>query len=216
MVKGVTPAMIRRDRNRREMRDMILGAAREILVDSGVSALSMRAVARDIGYSAASIYEYFPSKAALCQALFFEGANGLAGRISATIDSLDAGTSARAAARTLGIAYREYALENRELYLLVFTNPVAEFVPDASDRRTASGGYDLLVEAMRAGVESGEMREMNPDVAALAAWSVVHGFVMLEMLGFIGGDTRAERDATFSTLLDHVSGWHGDTDASSS
>ncbi len=74
----------------------------------------------------------------------------------------------------------------------------------------ASGGYDLLVEAMRAGVESGEMRPMNPDIAALASWSVVHGFVMLEMLGYIGEGSREASDATFSALLDHVSGWHGD------
>lgn len=199
--------MIRRDRNRREMRDLILDAARKIVVESGVSSLSMRAVARDIGYSPAALYEYFPSKAILCQALFFEGADGLSGKIRSTLESMQLDTGARQAMRQMGIAYRDFALENRELYLLVFTNPVVEFVPDEHHRQAASGGYDLLVEAMRRGVQSGEMPSVDPDIAALACWAVVHGYVMLEMLGYIDGAPELEGDVTFNALLDHVALW---------
>jgi AcrR family transcriptional regulator len=215
MPDTLSPATLRRDRNRREMREMILNAARNILVTGGVSALSMRAVARDIGYSPASLYEYFPSKAALCRALFFEGANGLSGKIRSAFESRGDGATSREIARALGVAYREFALDNRELYLLVFSSPVAGFVPDEQDREAASGGYDLLVEAMRSGVQTGSMRDLNPDVAALASWSVVHGFVMLEILGFVGGDEREQNDIIFNAVLDHVSFWHRpETDSS--
>lgn len=213
MSEELTPAMIRRDRNRREMRDTILDAARRIVVESGVAALSMRAVARDIGYSPASLYEYFPSKSALCRALFFEGAEGLSGWIRSTMESLGTDTDAKDMARALGLAYRAFALANRELYILVFTNPIAEFVPDTDGRRAASGGYELLVEAMRRGVESGQMRRMDPDIAALASWSLVHGFVMLEMLGYVDHGSLDANDATFSALLDHASSWHRAGDA---
>ena len=168
----------------------------------------MRAVARDIGYSPASLYEYFPSKSALCRALFFEGASGLSGKIRTAFESMGDSATSGEIARALGIAYREFALDNRELYLLVFSNPVAGFVPDEHDREAASGGYDLLLEAMRSGVQSGNMRDLNPDIAALASWSVVHGFVMLEILGFVGGDEREQNDGIFNALLDHVAFWH--------
>jgi AcrR family transcriptional regulator len=200
--------MIRRDRNRREMRDLILDAARKIVVESGVSSLSMRAVARAIGYSPAALYEYFPSKAILSQALFFEGAEGLSGKIRSTLESLEPGTHPGLAVRQLGIAYREFALDNRELYLLVFTNPVTGFEPDEQDRQAATGGYDLLVEAMHRGVASGDLPAVDPNIAALAAWSVVHGFVMLEMLGYIDGAPAFAGDDTFNALLDHVSLWN--------
>lgn len=108
----------------------------------------------------------------------------------------------------MGIAYREYALENPELYLLVFSNPVPGFVPDEQDREHASGGYDLLVDTMRRGVESGQMREMDPNTAALAAWSVVHGFVMLEIVGYFGEGAKAHNDDLFRSLLAHVGNWH--------
>lgn len=213
MSDSVTPANLRRDRNRREMRETILNAARSILVDDGVSALSMRAVARDIGYSPAALYEYFPSKAALCQALFFEGASGLSGRMQATMEAVPSGAPALEMTRCMGLAYREFALENRELYLLVFSNPVAGFTPDKSDREAASGGYDLLVETMRNGVASGDMRDMDPDIAALASWALVHGFVMLEMLGYIDAGPRADRDQVFSALIQHAGNWHAAPDS---
>lgn len=208
MPDSVTPANLRRDRNRREMRATILNAARTILIDGGVSALSMRAVARDIGYSPAALYEYFPSKAALCQSLFFEGASGLSGRMQATMEAVPAGAPALEVARRMGMAYREFALENRELYLLVFSTPVAGFTPDEHDREAASGGYDLLIQTMRNGVASGEMRDMDPDVAALASWALVHGFVMLEMLGYIDAGPRTARDQVFSALIQHAGNWH--------
>lgn len=205
--RASTPAAERRDRNRREMRDTILGAARRMVNAGGVNALSMRAVAREIGYSAAALYEYFPSKSALCQALFFEGASGLSGHIRLAIAESGEGASAGGIVAAMGRAYREYALSNRELYLLVFANPVREFVPDEQDREEASTGFDMLVQSMRAGVEGGQMREMDPEVAALSAWAVVHGFVMLEIVGYVGsqGDSN---DKLFDNVLEHVGNWH--------
>ena len=101
---STTSAVERRDRNRQEMRETILNAARRILLEQGVSALSMRAVARDIGYSPASLYEYFPSKAVLCRSLFFEGANGLAGWIRAVTESFPKNAQGSAITGAMGHA----------------------------------------------------------------------------------------------------------------
>ncbi len=185
------------------MRETILSAARRILLEQGVSALSMRAVARDIGYSPASLYEYFPSKAVLCRSLFFEGANGLAGWIRAVTESFPKNAQGSAITGAMGHAYRAYALQNRELYLLVFSNPVPEFVPDEDDRRTASNGFELLTRAILQGAAQGEMDVEDPVDAAIAAWAVVHGFVMLEIVGYLdrqGQDT----DQLFRDVLAQV------------
>lgn len=189
------------------MRDTILDAARRMMNTGGVNALSMRAVAREIGYSAAALYEYFPSKAALCQALFFEGASGLSGHIRAAMEQSGETVAAGATVAAMGRAYRDYALSNPELYLLVFANPVREFVPDERDREEASTGFEMLVQSMRAGVDSGQMRQQDPEVAALSAWSVVHGFVMLEIVGYVG-DAGDDNDQLFEKLLNHVGNWH--------
>lgn len=201
---SITNAAIeRRDRNRQAMRETILSAARRILFEHGVTSLSMRAVARDIGYSPASLYEYFPSKAVLCQSLFFEGANGLSGWMRAVMESFPEDALARDITGAMAHAYRSYALQNRELYLLVFSNPVPDFVPDEGDRRKASDGFDLLTGAILRGSEQGDMAVDDPIKRAVAAWAVVHGFVMLEIVGYLEGRGESA-DKLFQDVLTQV------------
>lgn len=194
----------RRDRNRQEMRETILGAARRILVNQGIAALSMRAVARDIGYSPAALYEYFPSKAVLCQSLFFDGANGLSGWMRAVTESFPADAPGGDITAAMALAYRSYALQNRELYLLVFANPVPDYVPDDEDRRKAADGFELLTGAILKGAEQGDMDVENPVSSAIAAWAVVHGFVMLEIAGYLNRHAKEDSDQLFQDVLAQV------------
>jgi AcrR family transcriptional regulator len=60
---------LRRERLRREMIDEIIAAARALLEKVGPGAISMRAIARQVGVSAPAIYRYFPSLDALMRAL---------------------------------------------------------------------------------------------------------------------------------------------------
>jgi len=76
--QGATPDLIsspreRRERMRREMVTAILDAAQEVMRERGVAGLSLREVARRVQLQASSLYEYFPSKAALYDALFLTG-----------------------------------------------------------------------------------------------------------------------------------------------
>src|SRR5215208_5925364 len=62
----------RRQRNREEVRSAILEAARAVMREQGVAALSLREVARRVRVQAPSLYAYFPSKMALYDALFLQ------------------------------------------------------------------------------------------------------------------------------------------------
>jgi AcrR family transcriptional regulator len=210
----MSAAEVRRERGRREMRDQILAAARAILAEEGVSALSMRAVARRIGYAPASLYEYFASKEAVCKALFFEGAEGLAGRMRQALDALPADAPAAERLGALGRAYRAQAVAQAELYQLAFGAVTLNFTPTQADLDTGREGYDLLVEVCRRGVERGEFLAMDPAAIAVACWAGVHGFVMLEINHLLGGNPhcppgeidRAALDPLFEATL-HVLGY---------
>src|SRR5215204_2209368 len=102
----------RREAARQEMREDILRVAREMVEREGVANLSLRAIARALGYSPAALYEYFPSKEAIAKALYFGGADGLAGRMDRALAALPEGTPPMEAKKALGRAYRSYALEN--------------------------------------------------------------------------------------------------------
>ncbi len=60
----------RRERNRREMVEAILAAARAVMREHGVAALNLNEVARRVRLRPQSLAEYFPTKAALYDELF--------------------------------------------------------------------------------------------------------------------------------------------------
>ena len=59
----------RRDRERRELRKKILAAARELFVEQGYDAVTMRKIAQAIEYSPTAIYLHFKDKMAVMRAL---------------------------------------------------------------------------------------------------------------------------------------------------
>lgn len=205
-----TGAQLRRERLRQEMRETILDAARKITSEQGAEALTMRAVASAIGYSPAALYEYYPSKVALLNSLFFSGAEGLAGALQRAIEGAET-DNPRDLIRIAGDAYREYALAHPDLYLLIFSIHAPEQAADSSgfDRYRKEAAFIALLDLVKAGVASGDVRPVDPHDTAMLLWSFVHGFVMLELTGQ-GSADRAERDRAFMAcgrLL--AAGWLG-------
>lgn len=180
-----TGATVRRERARDEMRGSILDAARHMVVELGVNNLSMRAIARELGYSPAALYEYFPGKEDLCRALYFEGAKGLNTGMQGALDALPEGVEASEAIKALGRAYRAFALASPELYRLVFDGTMVGYHPSAAERACSKEAFEILIETARRGVERGVVVPLPPEVLAIAAWSTVHGFVMLELNGML-------------------------------
>jgi AcrR family transcriptional regulator len=178
-------AAARRERARQEMREAILDAARRLIAAEGLGTLSMRAIARDLGYSPAALYEYFPAKEDVCRALFFEGADGLAGFIERTLAALPPEAPPAEAMAAIGRGYRAYARQNPELFRLVFTSTVVGFTPDEVEIGRSKEGFDLLVATARRGIEAGDLAPLPPEVLATNCWAAVHGFVMLELGGML-------------------------------
>ena len=89
-VSGATlsGAEVRRQRNRREMRNAILEEASRIVAEDGLEALSIRAIARNLGYSAGALYEYFRDKDAIIHGLYFKGADGVGAAMERGLSAL--------------------------------------------------------------------------------------------------------------------------------
>lgn len=190
----------RRARNRREMREAILDAARQIVAERGAEALTMRAIGQTIGYSAAALYEYFPAKEDLYGCLYFEGGGGLSARMRDALAGLDPGATALDRMGALGHAYRAFAHEQPDLFRLALGNPTPSFSPGFNPRPSAGeaeeetvpekDAFALLLDVAHAGVERGEFAPLPPIAVALAAWAAVHGFVILELNGHLSTDGR--------------------------
>ena len=168
-----------RDRNREEMKAAILDAARAAMREEGVVALNLQEVARRVGVRAPSLYEYFPGKAAIYDALFRLGVRLFAERselLAQTYPSL--WERAHASLEH----YMTFAHDYPELYQLVFERPVPGFVPSEesmNESRQLLGKADQIVEQ---GLEDGSLLlGLSPVQARDLFIAMTHGLTALHL-----------------------------------
>lgn len=174
----------KRTRRHLRTRQAILDAARVIIAEEGPAALSMRALADRIDYSAAGLYEYFASKEEIIAAVCAEGQQHL----YAAMHAVDPGLSPVEHLHDIGLAYIRFALEHPDYFLLMFTTappPNMAGAPAAALQDALHGessAYGLLVQAIQRGIDAGAF-PVRPgfglDEMAYAAWTLVHGVAML-------------------------------------
>lgn len=171
----------RRERVRAMMREEILEAARRIVQDSGFEGLAMRALGREVGVTAPTLYDYFPSKEAVVGALFLQG-------IALLHESFDRAEAdlAPGAARLQAIfnAYRAFGVTHPDLYQLMFSRIDPSFKPDEAAITQAQTIPERAIRAVQDAMDLGEIRQGDVGEVMNAIWVMAHGHVMLEINGF--------------------------------
>ena len=175
---------VRRSQEREMLRDKILDAARELFVEEGVEAASMRKIAKKIGYSATALYDYFEDKESLlrelCDADFVRFNQSLAKTAGAIADPVER-------LRALGRAYFAFARQYPSHYRLMFLTP--QPVRDPSESGIERGNpdqdaYAYLRSTVAEALATGRFREefRDADLVAQVIWSGAHGLVALHMV----------------------------------
>lgn len=178
---GRVPVIERRQRRRLALRESIVEAARAIVRDEGLRALTMRRIADAIDYAPASLYAHFSSREALLAELCREGFAALRAALEREADAApDPGERLEA----LGAAYVRFARERPDTYRLIFMEDAAltKGVFEAVDAEDAPRAFALLVAPFAELRASGTLRE-DADPARLAdlLWTVVHGIASLRL-----------------------------------
>lgn len=148
-----------------DLRPALLRAAEEMLEKGGPGALSLRELARRAGVSHNAPYRHFTDRQALLAALATDGFRRL-GEALAT-----------ASGRQMGEAYVRFALDHPQLFRLMFGGHLT-FARHDELARAAAQPYEALLSAFRAQPAIAE-----PQQAAAAAWSLVHGLAHLLLDG---------------------------------
>jgi AcrR family transcriptional regulator len=151
----------------------LLAAARQILDENGMQAVGLRETARRVGVSATAAYRHFTSKEDLLASLAAEGFRELA----AAMESATRGATPLVRA---GLAYIEFASQNRGLFRLMFGPVLAERARYPALQAATAGVEALLMR----GVSDLDQRPLDDNHAAMAAWGLVHGLAHLIVDGF--------------------------------
>ncbi len=174
----------RRGRERSEERLKIIEAARELFTDGSEEALTLRAVAQRIEYSATTIYLYFPNKEALVRALCAADFAVFSRRL------IQAERLADPLARLLAVAmgYVDFGLRYPNQYRAMF---IARAEPGpsptgGSDEEPAKerDAYDFLHSAVFKALAAGVFRPEYRDIPLIAQtlWNGLHGVISLHQV----------------------------------
>ena len=143
-----------RERARAEITAEILDAARGYLATDGAPALSLRAIARDLGMASSALYRYFKSRDELLTRLIIDAYDALGAAAEVAEATIDRNDLAGRFATTCS-AVRAWALAHPNEYALIYGSPVPGYAAPADTVRPASRVTRLLlriiVEAAAAG-----------------------------------------------------------------
>jgi len=145
-----------RERFRTQIRDEVKQVALTQLARGGPSALSVNAIAKELGVSGPALYRYFANRDELLTELIADAYRDLAAALSAAATSTQGSPAARL--RLLAGAYRDWALAHPERYRLLFAAPVTGYDAHSAPLVTASQGAMDAVLAV--------VRELEPDAVA--------------------------------------------------
>ncbi|MFF3575032.1 TetR/AcrR family transcriptional regulator [Nocardia jiangxiensis] len=185
-----------------ELRTEILAAVNRLLAEwGGVEKLTMRAVATEVGTTAASIYLHFADKTELVWAALSDKYTELAARMAdADVGAVSDGPRARL--RAAAHAYCRFGLDNPGHYRLMYE--VRQPEVDAS--RIGRHPSRLISENFRKAFvrcrEAGHGLALPIEQSAQTLWQGLHGELSLSHSLFSGASTEALMLALADGLLD--------------
>ena len=222
--------MTARERVRAEITREITDAARTHLAAQGAAALSLRAVAREMGMVSSAIYRYFASRDDLLTALIIDGYNAIGAAVETAEEACGRDEYAGRWLATCRAA-RAWALGHPHEYALIYGSPVPGYQapPDTVGpaSRVAVIYGRIVSDAYDAGAlrpppccppvpaslseDAGRLRDAVmpgvPDgiaIRALTAWAGLFGQISFELFGQFNNVVDDK-----GALFDHAAGCLG-------
>jgi len=190
----------------RDTRESMIEAARELLVNGGFEALSMRKVGQAVGVSATAIYRHFEDKDALLSAAVTQGARLFGSYLRGALGQ----PTAWLRLRHMGKRYFEFADEHRQDYYVMFMLDCEQSGMEKLDqiaKLETRATFTMLVDRIAECQATGEIRTGDPTALAVYVWSSYHGLASLRSVGRIACTAeeyqhlvRAQLDLTLGSL----------------
>ncbi len=176
------PPKPKTEAERQQLRTLIIDVARELFVSRGVDAVTMREVAKRIGYSATSIYLHFADKEAVLRTILDTDMLALATSLKDILRIADPIERMYA----LGHGYAEFALTHPNHYRLMFMAERTPCDPEQSSLQQNNAEQDayfqlktVVNEVYVAGYFRADLQDA--DLIAQTIWAGMHGVCSLQI-----------------------------------
>jgi AcrR family transcriptional regulator len=215
----------KRQESREQIEARIIELGRRQLAQGGAAALSVRAIARELGMVSSAVYRYVSSRDELLTLLLVDAYSDLADTVDRARES--AGDAWSDDVIAIARAARGWAVADPARWALLYGSPVPGY--HAPAERTVPAGTRVVAaffDAVAAGIATGDIR-LTDDLApqpmssdfervrhefgfpgddlvtakCFLLWAGVLGAISLEVFGQYGADTLTDPAAVFDTQL---------------
>jgi AcrR family transcriptional regulator len=168
----------RKEKQKLEIRKMILDASMKLFVEEGFEKVSIRKIADLIEYSPTTVYLYFKDKNEILFSLHEMGFQKM-GEYNGNLMEIG---NPFLRLHKMGENYIRFGLENPEYYDLMFIQRAPMEVLEEKGHcewKEGDAALDRLQETIAEAIEKGLIDPGNPQAISMAVWSMVHGLVSL-------------------------------------
>jgi AcrR family transcriptional regulator len=168
----------RKEREKQDMRELILRAAHQIFVDKSFEEVSIRNIAEEIEYSPATIYLYFKDKNEIFYALHTEAFKVFNQYVAEIVTIQDPFERLIA----LGRKFMAFARKYPKYYDIMFITKSPMDCHLNKDKWEEGAKAHSFLESLVAECQTvGRFKKLDPKILALSIWSYVHGLCSLEL-----------------------------------
>lgn len=166
----------RKEREKEEMRQLILDAALRLFREKGYDGVSIRNIAEAIEYSPATLYLYYKDKSEIFFALQYEAAAAKRDHILPVAGIEDPWERLV----EFGRRYVDFGMKHPDLYDLLFiTRAPMEYIENQECWSLGLATHAFFVETVQACVDKRYFRSTDAETIAYTLWCHAHGMVSL-------------------------------------
>lgn len=188
------------------LREAILEASLDWIKKNGVDSLSLREIAKKLGVTHSAPNKHFPKKEVLLATLIEQGFIEFKSYLESS--GVEMETKPKEAFIRMGLGYIRFANKNPEIYRLMFSHTIVNFMEYPGMLKAGQEAFDVLHNSVRLLQSKNVVRQGNSLEIAYMIWSFTHGFVLLSQDGKLKGvqtemdtQSKSEEDLMKSLFL---------------
>lgn len=170
----------RKAREKEALKLLILKGAKKLFLERGIEQTTIRNIADEIDYSVGTVYVYFKDKNAILHDLHSIGFQELGGYFTELFSIKDP----MERLRKMGFTYLKFAMENSEMYDLMFiVKAPMEFIESTEKEAWTEGAdtFNALKKTVEECMNEGHFEGHSLEALSFMIWSLVHGMCCLEI-----------------------------------
>jgi len=165
----------RKQKEKEEMRALILDAARKIFLEKGYEQTGIRNIAEEIDYSPGTIYLYFKEKDEIFHALHEEGFR----RFLSSMAPLQHVSDPFERLKAMGKVYMQFARENKDFYDLMFIMKAPMNMEEHDKWQMGQQSLNHLKTVIKDCQAAGRFKGRDVNFLCFTIWSAMHGMCAL-------------------------------------